>query len=169
MKTNKLKHDSYQVDINFGIGTQKEMTEWFATRFVKNRKMEIPTKKNSKIVELIEMISSTAGTSTYRITNKNTGFEQVIVIVNVDSRRNRPFIAKKNWKGLVKNIKTTFYHETRHAVDQIVELRKLKYDDFENTATLQAWINVEFEETLTEYITGELEEIVMENNKRDRK
>lgn len=27
MKISKLKHDSYRVEINFGIGTQKEMTK----------------------------------------------------------------------------------------------------------------------------------------------
>ena len=46
MKISKLKHDSYRVEINFGIGTQKEMTRWFTTKFVKNHKMEIPVKKN---------------------------------------------------------------------------------------------------------------------------
>lgn len=45
MKISKLKHDSYRVEINFGIGTQKEMTRWFTTKFVKNHKMEIPVKK----------------------------------------------------------------------------------------------------------------------------
>lgn len=167
MKISKLKHDSYRVEINFGIGTQKEMTRWFTTKFVKNHKMEIPVKKNSRAEELIETISSTSGTSTYRIINKTTGFDQVVVIVNIDSRRNRPFIAKKDYKSLVKNIKTTFYHETRHAVDQIVKLRNLSYEDFENTAMLQAWINVEFEETLMDYITeGELEEVISESVKK---
>lgn len=167
MKTSKLRHDSYKVEINFGIGTQKEMTRWFTTRFIKNHKMEIPVKKNSRAEELIETISSTSGTSTYRIINKTTGFDQAVVIVNIDSRRNRPFIAKKDYKSLVKNIKTTFYHETRHAVDQIVKLRNLSYEDFENTAMLQAWINVEFEETLMDYITeGELEEVISESVKK---
>ena len=167
MKISKLKHDSYRVEINFGIGTQKEMTRWFTTKFVKNHKMEIPVKKNSRAEELIETISSTSGTSTYRIINKTTGFDQVVVIVNIDSRRNRPFIAKKDYKSLVKNIKTTFYHETRHTVDQIVKLRNLSYEDFENTAMLQAWINVEFEETLMDYITeGELEEVISESVKK---
>lgn len=169
MKTRKLKHDSYQVEINFGVGTQKEMMDWFTARFIKNRKMEIPTKKNSEAEILIETIGSTSGTSTYRITNKAAGFDQVVVIVNVDSRRNRLFIAKKNLKGLIKSIKTTFYHETRHAVDQIVKLRKLKYEDFENTAMLQAWINVELEEILMEYIMGGELKKVVENNERDRK
>lgn len=108
MKISKLKHDSYRVEINFGIETQKEMTRWFTTKFVKNHKMEIPVKKNSRAEELIETISST-----YRIINKTTGFDQVVVIVNIDSRRNRPFIAKKDYKSLVKNIKTTFYHENK--------------------------------------------------------
>lgn len=54
MKISKLKHDSYRVEINFGIGTQKEMTRWFTTKFVKNHKMEIPVKKNSRAEELIE-------------------------------------------------------------------------------------------------------------------
>lgn len=167
MKTSKLKHDSYRVEINFGIGTQKEMTRWFTTKFIKNRKMEIPVKKNSKAEELIEVIGSTSGTSTYRILNKTTGFDQIVVIVNIDSRRNKLFIAKKDYKSLVKSIKTTFYHETRHAVDQIVKLRNLNYEDFENTAMLQAWINVEFEETLMDYITGgELEEIISESVKK---
>lgn len=68
---------------------------------------------------------------------------------------------------MVKNIKTTFYHETRHAVDQIVKLRNLSYEDFENTAMLQAWINVKFEETLMDYITeGELEEVISESVKK---
>jgi hypothetical protein len=167
MKTSKLRHDSYKVEINFGIGTQKEMTRWFTTRFIKNHKMEIPVKKNSKAEELIEIIGSTAGTSTYRIFNKTTEFDQVVVIVNIDSRRNKPFITKKDYKSLVKSIKTTFYHETRHAVDQIVKLRNLSYEDFENTAMLQAWINVEFEETLMDYITeGELEEVISESVKK---
>lgn len=83
MKISKLKHDSYRVEINFGIGTQKEMTRWFTTKFVKNHKMEIPVKKNSRAEELIETISSTSGTSTYRIINKTTGFDQVVVIVNM--------------------------------------------------------------------------------------
>lgn len=48
MKTSKLRHDSYKVEINFGIGTQKEMTRWFTTRFIKNHKMEIPVKKKFK-------------------------------------------------------------------------------------------------------------------------
>ena len=118
-------------------------------------------------VPVILPVSSTSGTSTYRIINKTTGFDQVVVIVNIDSRRNRPFIAKKDYKSLVKNIKTTFYHETRHAVDQIVKLRNLSYEDFENTAMLQAWINVEFEETLMDYITeGELEEVISESVKK---
>lgn len=153
MKTSKLKHDPYKVDIHFGIGTQKEMTKWFATKFIKDYRMEIPVKKNSKIEELIEVISQTTGTSTYRIINKVTGFDQVIVIVNVDSKRNKFFYFKED---LIKSIKTTFYHETRHAVDQIVKLRKLNYEDFENTAMLQAWINVEFEEILTKYIKEEI-------------
>lgn len=167
MKTSKLRHDSYKVEINFGIGTQKEMTRWFTTRFIKNHKMEISVKKNSKAEELIEIIGSTAGTSTYRIFNKTTEFDQVVVIVNIDSRRNKPFITKKDYKSLVKSIKTTFYHETRHAVDQIVKLRNLSYEDFENTAMLQAWINVEFEETLMDYITeGELEEVCIGEYKK---
>lgn len=45
MKISKLKHDSYRVEINFGIGTQKEMTRWFTTKFVKNHKMEIPVRR----------------------------------------------------------------------------------------------------------------------------
>lgn len=95
MKTSKLRHDSYKVEINFGIGTQKEMTRWFTTRFIKNHKMEIPVKKNSKAEELIEIIGSTAGTSTYRIFNKTTEFDQVVVIVNIDSRRNKRLSQKK--------------------------------------------------------------------------
>lgn len=108
MKISKLKHDSYRVEINFGIGTQKEMTRWFTTKFVKNHKMEIPVKKNSRAEELIEIIGSTAGTSTYRIFNKTTGFDQVVVIVNIDSRRNKPFITKKIIRVWLRVLKLHF-------------------------------------------------------------
>lgn len=80
--------------------------------------------------------------------------------------------AKKEYKTLtgidfVDPLKKATILETRHAVDQIVKLRNLSYEDFENTAMLQAWINVEFEETLMDYITeGELEEVISESVKK---
>lgn len=139
--TKELRLDMFTMKIRFVVGTVEENKKYVSNFLNKVTKIgENCTKENYKQrrEKILNRIPLVKGTSASRL---KIGEDQYYILIFING-------------DLVESermLKKVLFHETRHAVDQIVTWRNLSFDDVEFTAELQSWINVEFLDTVEEW------------------
>lgn len=164
MKKKRITNQMFKCDVLFLIGRKQEIIEFFEKQVFGKKKTNYRLRENCKGYtreELMKSINSSNGFANRVLFDITTGNNIILATVLIDSKRNIEVLKEtKNIKGYIKSLKFVFSHELRHAVDIIIDNRRLSYDDKELTANLQGWINSEFEETRDGYIVEELPEII---------
>lgn len=150
MNSKEIISDLLQIEVIFVIGTEEELSNYFNTQ-VKVEKLGKDPKKYIKDT-VNSKLKSTGYATKGKITfNTETGYRTFFIVMNT----NFESLMLLNKSSYLRKIKSIFYHECRHVVDNIIEYRRLSYSDLELTALLQSWINTEFEETLTKWIDSQ--------------
>lgn len=156
MKKKMIKQDMFRSSIIYIIGTREEISSWFTKEFVKSGEYVKRDKKFKEEV-LSNLSTGVHGFSNGSYQSVEDGYTVYIVGMVSDCKPLQMFQNKGNKKEFKKKFCETHYHELRHLADQIIKDNYLMFEDFELTARLQAWINVELDDIKDEY----LEEVLL--------
>ena len=141
MKKIEKSLESHDVIFTFFVGSAKENQEQFLDYFetnnlklVREGKKQQPTREELKD----NFRTNVNGAVWSKIHDEKRGCRIIIIYINTDNKTKK------------KLIQTTF-HELRHAVDSLVDLRGLKFEDRENTALITGWLGSEFLCSILDY------------------
>lgn len=141
MKKIEKKLESHNVIFTFFVGSAEENQKQFLDYF-QNKKLKLGIKEGRKQPTREELKNSfrtnVNGAVWSKIYDEERDCRIIIIYINTDNKTKK------------KLIQTTF-HELRHAVDCLVDLRGLKFEDRENTALITGWLGGEFLCPILEY------------------
>lgn len=149
MRRKEIIYSCYSTRIILLIGETEEVVEFISK--IGNKKSTYFSRERKKDfdISLEKLAKSTGIRGATILGGKNLEKDQNLIIAAVKTDS----IAKKLKRDLQsKSFYRTAFHENRHVVDKIVMMNGLHFEDLENTARIQADLDIEFMLLVDQYL-----------------
>ena len=157
MEKKIIRSDVYMIEYIYLIGEKEELKKWILKNYVGSKKYVFKKGVNEAKMMLLDRLeekSRCGGFCASDCTNID-GYKTILIVVIADSID----VNINNNKRIEKQLVMVNFHELRHAVDVLINSRRLKWEDFEASALLQGWLNSEtyepFQKFLERYLKKE--------------
>lgn len=163
MEKKKVTLKIYGVDLVVAIGRQQELKK-FVEQSLESKEFIIREsfRKRNVFEELKKTLDVCGGICIKAFQSTKTGNPIYLALIFSDELGKVGLKFTGNKKKYKKKVKIGYYHELRHMADQIIEDKRMKFEDREMSAYLQGFIYSEFDNLMKKYFKKELPKVIEE-------